>query len=67
MACTGRQWCDFVSFDPRLPESMKIHITRVPRDDKLIAELEKLVSAFLSETDQLVRALQDKYETEAAA
>ena len=24
MACTGRQWCDFVSYDPRMPEDMQI-------------------------------------------
>lgn len=65
MACTGRQWCDFVSFDPRLPESMKILITRVPRDDKVIAELERLVKVFLSEVDQLVSELRDKYEEAA--
>ncbi|HLG77026.1 MAG TPA: YqaJ viral recombinase family protein, partial [Ktedonobacteraceae bacterium] len=34
---TGRQWCDFISFDDRLPENAQIFITRVERDDKYIA------------------------------
>lgn len=56
MACTGRQWCDFVSFDPRMPERLRVRIDRVNRDDKEIAELEKLVTAFLAElADKLTR------------
>jgi hypothetical protein len=49
MACTGRQWCDWVSFDPRMPESMKLYVRRVDRDNDLIATLEKDVTAFLDE------------------
>lgn len=63
MACTGRRWCDFVSFDPRLPESMRLFIKRVERDDKLIAELEAAVSLFLREIDTKVSALRSTYET----
>src|SRR6478752_2514409 len=29
MACTGRAWCDFVSYDPRLPEAMRLFVRRV--------------------------------------
>lgn len=57
MACTERQWCDFVSFDPRMPEGLRLFITRVPRDDGLIATLEKEVQAFLEETQALVQEL----------
>jgi len=39
MACTGRAWCDFCSFDPRLPAEMQLHIRRVSRDPVLIVEL----------------------------
>lgn len=66
MACTGRQWCDFVSYDPRLPESMRLFVQRVERDDKRIAELEEEVVAFLAEVDAKVRALRNKYEPETA-
>lgn len=49
MACSGRDWCDYVSFDPRVPENMRIHMERVHRDDKHIAELEGQVRQFLDE------------------
>lgn len=49
MACTGRKWCDFVSYDPRLPENMRMFIKRVERDDKRIKELETEVAGFLLE------------------
>jgi putative phage-type endonuclease len=49
MACTDRNWCDFVSFDPRMPEEMRIHITRVKRDQALIDSLEKDIAEFIQE------------------
>lgn len=67
MACTGRQWCDLVSFDPRLPASMRLFTQRVPRDDALIADLETNVNAFLAELDRKVAELRDRYEAKAAA
>jgi len=57
MAVTGRKWCDFVSFDPRLPEDLQLFIVRVERDDEYIANLEKEVSAFLQEVDETVNKL----------
>jgi putative phage-type endonuclease len=57
MACTNRAWCDFVSYDPRMPENLRLFVVRVPRDDKLIAELEKEVTAFLSEVGTKVELL----------
>jgi putative phage-type endonuclease len=62
MACTGREWCDFVSFDPRLPETMRLFVVKVRRDDGLIAELEAEVRAFLSEVDETVTQLRSRYE-----
>lgn len=67
MACTGRAWCDFVSFDPRLPEAMQTYIERVERDDAAIAEIEAEVTAFLVEVDETVEALRAKFERRAAA
>jgi len=58
MACTGAQWCDFVSFDPRMPETMRLHITRVRRDDTRITEIEAEVRNFLAEVDRRVSMLQ---------
>jgi putative phage-type endonuclease len=64
LACTGRKWCDFVSFDPRMPESMKMFIKHVPRDDALIASLEADVIEFLNELRLTVHRLKAKYEPE---
>lgn len=65
MACTGRTWCDFVSYDPRMPEHLALWVKRVPRDEKLIAELEAAVKAFLTEVDATVAALEAYAEAEA--
>lgn len=65
MACTGRAWCDWASFDPRLPESMRLHVRRVQRDNARIAELETAVVDFLNEVRLTVHRLRAKYEPEA--
>ena len=57
MACTGRQWCDFVSFDPRFPADLQLFIKRIPRDDAKIAEIEAEVIKFLAEVDETVNKL----------
>lgn len=66
MACTGRAWCDFVSYDPRLPEAMRLFVRRVPRDDARIAELEAEVRTFLAEVDQTIANLEAAALREAA-
>lgn len=66
MACTGRKWCDYVSFDPRMPESMSLFVARVERDDRMIAELEAQVREFLAELDHKVIELMDLYARRAA-
>jgi putative phage-type endonuclease len=67
MACTGRRWCDWVSFDPRLPEPMQMVVKRVVRDDQMIAELEKEAVVFLSEVADKVRILTERYLKRDAA
>ena len=59
MACTDRQWCDFVSFDPRMPTELQLFIKRVPRDNDYIAMLEKEILSFLEELDEKVSKLND--------
>lgn len=51
MWMTGRKWCDFVSFDPRLPENAQYMCVRIERDDKAIAELEDEVKEFLQSVE----------------
>lgn len=67
MACTGRAWCDFVSFDPRLPTHMQLFVKRVFRDDARVAELEAEVRDFLVELDAKIARLDAIYGQKAAA
>jgi putative phage-type endonuclease len=63
LACTGRAWCDFASFDPRLQDGLDLFVVRVHRDDAMIAMLETEVEAFLGEVDSLVVELQEMAKT----
>lgn len=54
MACTGRPWWDFGSYDPTMPEELKLWVKRIPRDEARIAEIEAAVIQFLSEVDAKV-------------
>jgi putative phage-type endonuclease len=67
MACTGRQWCDFVSYDPRMPGEMQLHVRRVARDYAMIASLELEVAAFLREVEETVSSLVARYRQPIAA
>lgn len=59
MACTGRKWCDFVSFDNRMPSHLQLFVRRVERNEALVEELEKEVRKFLNELDEKVEALSE--------
>ena len=61
MACTGRKWCDFVSYDPRLPGQMQLYVQRVERDDRRIIELEAAISEFLIELGRKEAELRARY------
>lgn len=67
MACTGRQWCDFASFDPRLPAHMQLFVRRFERKQAEIDQLEKEVAQFLKEMHAKIETLQSKYGTAKAA
>ena len=60
MACTGRVWCDFVSFDPRLPDGLQLFVKRVERDAEYIAMLEQEVIKFLTELDEKIFKLNER-------
>lgn len=63
MACTDRAWCDFVSFDPRMPAHLQLFIKRLHRDEDQIKAMEAEVRAFLQEVNQTVKALNERKET----
>jgi len=58
LACTGRAWCDFVSFNNELPEHLQLFVKRVHRDDEYIANMEKEVTYFLNEVADTVNELE---------
>jgi len=57
MACLSKNWCDFMSFDPRMPEHLNKLIIRVDRDNKYIEEMELEVIKFNSELDEKLKIL----------
>lgn len=67
LACTGRAWCDFASYDPRMPGEMQLWIRRIDRDDVMIRELHTAIEVFLSEVASTVDALTSRYGLKDAA
>lgn len=57
MACAERKWCDFVSYDPRLPEEFGLLIVRLERDDAVIADMEAKVEQFIAELNAMSEKL----------
>ncbi len=57
MWITGREWCDFVSFDPRMPAELQLHVQRIQRDLSFIADLEARITSFLQQVGTQVEAL----------
>jgi len=64
MLCTGRQWCDFVSFDPRLPGDMNYWCRRVEADPERQAEIETEVQKFLAEMQDKIDQLKAKFHAD---
>ena len=59
LAVTGRDWCDFVAFDPRLPEHLQLLVIREPRNTDLVAEITHEVNRFLAEVERKVAFLKE--------
>lgn len=57
MACTGRKWNDFVSYDPIMPENQRLYVCRLGRDDEYIEMLEQKVRLFLNDVDETIEKL----------
>lgn len=63
MAVTGAKWCDFVSFDPRMPERSQLLIVSVPIDREFILFMETEIKQFLSEVDKEVQLMEKRNES----
>jgi putative phage-type endonuclease len=57
MRCAGREWCDFVSYDPRLPKGLKLFTQRLMRDEERIQKIEAAVIAFNDEIEAALAPL----------
>lgn len=61
LGCTGRDWCDYVSYNSDFPPSMTIWIKRVHRDAALIRDLEREIISFIRELEAKVDRLSRRY------
>jgi hypothetical protein len=66
LACTGREWIDFLSYDPRFPAPLQFFQKRVLRDETIIASMESDARDFLAEVGGKLLKLDElyAYETE---
>lgn len=62
LACTGRKWCDFVSYDPRLKAPLDTVIIRVLASDLDIAAMESLVKSCNEQLDEAINKLNENME-----
>lgn len=67
MACTGRQWVDFVCFDPNMPEELQLFVRRFQRNDELIVLMEQEVEKFLAEVEEALAAVKSGAMVEVTA
>lgn len=56
-----RKWCDWISYDPQMPEPVRLHVRNVKRDDVMIGELQWEVTEFLKELDDKLDQLRRRY------
>lgn len=67
LACTGREWCDFVSYDPRMPEEHRLFVVRFePKRDEVLA-VEQAAIEFLAEVEQTIQKLNNRFNQEKEA
>ena len=67
MACTGRAWCDFVSYDPRMPDEHRLFVVRFePKRDEILA-VEQAAIEFLAEVEQVIQRLNNRFNQEKEA
>lgn len=59
MACCGRQWVDYASFDPRMPEYLRLKVVRYAATEAGIPAIEAAVRQFIAEVDSTVAALEN--------
>lgn len=67
LACTGRKWCDFVSYDPRMPDEHRLFVVSFePKRDEILA-VEQAAIEFLAEVEQVIQKLNNRFNQEKEA
>lgn len=57
MICTGRVWCDWVSYDDRVPVNLRMLRVRLYLDPETVSQFEDAARQFLAEVDKMVERL----------
>lgn len=57
LLCTNRAWCDFVSYDPRMPEHLRLFIVRYTPEHDYLVSIEKEAEIFLLEVEETIGRL----------
>ncbi|MDE1188544.1 MAG: YqaJ viral recombinase family protein [Pantoea sp.] len=65
MMCTGRKWCDFVSYDDRLPPELAYFETRIHLDETLVAEITGELKSFLAELEKEIEGIRHRVKDAA--
>ncbi len=53
-----KEWCDFISYCPEMPESKRLYVHRIYRDEDIISKMEARLELFFEEVDKNVKLLQ---------
>lgn len=65
MWVTGAQYCDFISFDPRLPEKYQLIVHRIERDHEFIDLLTEESVKFLTEFNKQLVTIKEYFNESA--
>ena len=62
--CSGRTWCDFVSFHPNLLSGpyagLSLHIVRIPKDEKIQEDFRQILPKAAALRDKYIKELLNK-------
>jgi putative phage-type endonuclease len=59
LAATGRDWCDFISYNPNFEPKHQLVVVRVERDNDYIEKIEFEILKFLAEIELLIKQLEE--------
>lgn len=57
LSCTGREWVDFVSYNPKFPPNLRFFCVRHYRNNRIIADMEESVNDFNDEVEEILEKL----------